>query len=268
MYILYLDESGDPNSWQEQKNFVIAGVAVYEGQIENIGEKLRGIQEKYFRGISVPIEFHATDIRNGKKAFRDFQPNIREEILKDVCKVIADNRHPSLIIFGAVLGIDSAQNPNQARSDVFEEVCCSLNSFLVEQHKLQHTNKALLIIDKYREDYYKQLLSTFRQNGTKYGYLGNIVDIPYFARCRETPMLQLADMSSYALYRYYEKNDDTYLKLISSRIYKTIDGKMFGLKHITKKKPCDCISCVTQKTFDKPIKPDNGDISQLFEEEE
>jgi hypothetical protein len=252
MYILYLDESGDPNSWQDQKNFVIAGVAVYEGQIETIGEKLRAIQQKYFPNISVPIEFHATDIRNGKGAFRDFHPIVREKILEDICGVITDNRYPSLIIFGAVLSIDAAQNPNQARSVVFEEVCCGLNSFLVLQHKLQRTTKGLLIIDRYREDYYKQLLSTFRQNGTKYGYLGNIVDIPYFARCRETPMLQLADMVSYALYRYYEKKDDRYLKMILPRIYKTLDGKMFGLKHITKVKPCDCISCVTQQTIIPP----------------
>lgn len=249
MYILYLDESGDPNNWQDQKNFVIAGVAVHEGQIENISEKLRAIQEKYFHGISVPIEFHATDIRNGHGAFRDFHPTKREEILEDLCKVITDNRFPSLIVFGAVLSIDAAQNPNQARSDVFEEVCCGSNSFLIQQHRLQHTNKGLLIIDRYREDYYKQLLSTFRQNGTKYGYLGNIVDIPYFARCRETPMLQLADMASYALYRYYEKKDDKYLKMIMPRIFKTFDGKMFGLKHITNVKPCTCVSCVTQQTI-------------------
>jgi hypothetical protein len=117
---------------------------------------------------------------------------------------------------------------------------------LVLQHKLQHTNKGLLIIDRNREDYYKQLLGTFHQNGTKYGYLGNIIDIPYFAQCRETPMLQLADLTSYAIYRYYEKKDDKYLKLILPRVYKTLDGKMFGLKHFTNKKPCDCVSCVNQ----------------------
>lgn len=246
MHILYLDESGDPSSWQEHKTFVIAGIAVHEGQITLISQRVRAIQEKYFPGISIPIEFHATEIRNGKGIFSDFNPSIREQILTDIYTVIADTRFPSLVIFGAVLSIDAAKNPNEDRSNVFEEVCCGLNTFLVLQHRLQHTGKGLLIIDRNREDYYKQLLSTFHQGGTKYGYLGNIVDIPYFAQCRETPMLQLADLTSYAIYRYYEKNDDTYLKLILPRIFKTFDGKMFGLKHFTNKKHCDCVSCVTQ----------------------
>jgi hypothetical protein len=79
MYILYLDESGDPNSWQQNKNFVIAGVAVHEGQITLISQRIRAIQEKYFPGISVPIEFHATEIRNGKGIFSDFNPVIENK---------------------------------------------------------------------------------------------------------------------------------------------------------------------------------------------
>ena len=40
MYILYIDESGDPYSWDEQNHFVLAGVAVHEGQVRNITSKL------------------------------------------------------------------------------------------------------------------------------------------------------------------------------------------------------------------------------------
>ena len=40
MYILYIDESGDYNNWEENKNFVLAGVAVHEGQIGKISGRL------------------------------------------------------------------------------------------------------------------------------------------------------------------------------------------------------------------------------------
>ena len=36
MYLLYLDESGDPNSWQQYDTFVLAGVAVFEGAINQL----------------------------------------------------------------------------------------------------------------------------------------------------------------------------------------------------------------------------------------
>jgi hypothetical protein len=174
------------------------------------------------------------------------QPEKREEILSQVYKTIVGINYPSLLVCGAVMGLDAAKDPNQVRRETFEEVCSSFNSYLVWEHKITHTQpKGLIIIDRNREDEYKQLLDNFRQNGTKYGYLGNIVDIPYFAQCRETPMLQAADFCSYAIYRHYEKQDDTYLKQIMPRFYRTIDGRMFGLKHITNKKPCACVSCST-----------------------
>ena len=34
MYILYLDESGNPEDWSQNRNFVLAGVAVFEGEIQ------------------------------------------------------------------------------------------------------------------------------------------------------------------------------------------------------------------------------------------
>jgi hypothetical protein len=249
MYLLYLDESGDPANWQEQQHFVIAGIAVYEFQIETLGKRLRAIQQKYLPDLSFPIVFHATDIRSGKGIFRNLQPDVREQLLISLYQAICDIRFPNLAIFGSVMDAGATIDAHQDRSSAFEEVISGFNSFLVIGHRLQHTNKGLVIIDKNREEQYKELLDNFQQQGTKYGYLANIVDIPYFARCRDTPMLQFADLCSYAIFRHYEKKDDKYLKLISPRIYRNIDGRMFGLKHITNIKPCGCLSCVTQKTI-------------------
>ena len=238
MYLLYLDESGDTGNWQEQRNFVIAGIAVHEFSIELLGSKLRTIQKKYFPEMPVPLVFHATDIRSGHGIFRTLQPEIRENLLTELYQTICDNRFPTVAVFGSVMGVDSAKNPFEDRSTTFEEVVSGFNSFLVMGHRLGHTNKGLIIIDKNREEQYKQLLDTFQDVGTKYGYLANIVDIPYFARCHDTPMLQFADLCAYAIFRCYEKQDDKYLNLILPRIYRNVDGKMFGLKHITSSRPC------------------------------
>lgn len=251
MYLLYLDESGDTGNWQQQKHFVIAGIGVYEFEIPTLGSKLKEAQKKYFPEITVPIVFHATDIHSGRGLFRTLTKETREELLKDLYSIICNNRFPKVVVFGAVIGIEDAKNPSTDRRSVFEEVICGFNSFLVEGYKFQRSankgfgNKGLIIIDKNREEQYKQLLDSFHDEGTKYGYLPNIVDIPYFARCHDTPLLQFADLSAYAIYRYYENQDNKYLELILPRIYKTLDGKMYGLKHLTTKH-CDCLPCVIQ----------------------
>ena len=247
MYLLYLDESGDTADWREQNNFVIAGVGVYEFRLKALSESLNDVQKKYFPNITVPIVFHATEIHSGVGRFRTFTKEKREELFADLYSIISNNRFPSLLVFGACLCVDAAENPYVDRSKTFEEVVSGFNSFLVENYKYSGGNKGLIIIDKNREETYKQLLDTFQAQGTKYGYLANIIDIPYFARCADTPMLQLADLCSYALFRHYEKQDNTYFNMISDRIYKNAEGKMFGLKHITNNNNCDCLSCSNLK---------------------
>jgi hypothetical protein len=44
MYLLYIDESGSG----EHTNFVLGGVAVFEGEIEQISQQLDTLQIHYF----------------------------------------------------------------------------------------------------------------------------------------------------------------------------------------------------------------------------
>lgn len=257
MYLLYLDESGDTSNYQEQAHFVIAGVGIYEFRIDILAKRLRETQRQYFPQINIPIVFHATDIHAGKGIFRTLTKETREKLLVDLYNIINEHRFPNVVVFGAVIGLEDARTPNKDRNSVFEEVVCGFNTFLVENYRTARAsnrgfgNKGLIIIDKNREEQYKQVLDNLQEGGTKYGYLGNVIDIPYFARCHDTPMLQLADLCSYAIFRYYEKKDDTYFKIVLPHIYKTLKGQLFGLKHLTDH-PCTCVACVNQKTIVSP----------------
>ena len=52
MYVIYLDESGDPNGWNNNQNhFVIGGLAIHEGQISRIGKVLDDVQAEFFPEI-------------------------------------------------------------------------------------------------------------------------------------------------------------------------------------------------------------------------
>jgi hypothetical protein len=193
--------------------------------------------------VNVPVEFHAEHFKHSKGWVKTFSLPLREQILEDIYKVIHNTRFPNLFVFAAALNIDSAVNAEQVRRDTFEEICSRFNNFLIWEHRVGYSSKGIVIIDKNREEEYLSLLRKF-QNRTKYGYLGNVVDIPYFAQSHETRMLQLADFCSYAVYRYIEGDDDSYFKIIQPRICrKPIDHKLDGFKHIIKDRNCKCLAC-------------------------
>jgi len=243
MNLLYLDESGSADGWKVQDHFVLAGVAVHEGQIYGLTREIDAVQTKYFPSISIPVEFHATEIRRGKNRFKDFNPSRREEILTDMYNVICNATYPNLVAFATAIHISAVENPMQARRIILEDICQRFNRFLTRKFKTGLPSKGLLIIDRNREEEYRQCISEFQSSGTKYGYIDNIVDIPYFARCHETRMLQLADFCANAVFRYYESDESKYLDMILPRFDKrSKEGPLDGLKHITKEE-CECYAC-------------------------
>lgn len=243
MYLLYLDESGDPTSWEIQNHFVIGGVAIHEGQVYQLTRQLDAIQAGFFPGITVPIPFHAADIRTGHGRFRGIDLDSRLRLLDDVYQVISTARFPNLIVFATSMHISAAQNAGQVLRDTFEDVCERFNKMLVRQFNLGHPDKGLLIIDRAHEQRYRELLAQFHSAGTTHGYLGNIVDIPYFAGRRDTRMIQLADFCAHAVFRYYENRDTTYFNQVLPRFDRRIPRHPpDGLKHITQD-PCSCEAC-------------------------
>ena len=141
MYIIYLDESGDPNGWNRQNHFVIGGVAIHEGQIWQLNQKIDQIQAKYFPGIQIPIKMHAVDIRGGRDRFRDLTEADRENLLDDIYQVISGTRFPHLIAFATVVHISAVTSPEQALRDTFEDICQRVNTFLVRQFNRGQPNK-------------------------------------------------------------------------------------------------------------------------------
>lgn len=228
-----------------QKNFVLGGVAIHEGQIYSLTKELNDIQEKYFPGITVPIEFHITPIRKGKGPhFNKFSKETREQIIDDVFNIIHKTYFPNLIAFATSIDVSAVKSPNQVCRDCFENVCQNFNLFLYHQYKKGIPSKGMLIIDRGREKQYLQIYSEFKQSEAVEKYLGNIIDIPYFAACRETRMLQIADFCANAVYRYYESGITKQMDKILPRFYR---GPKYhptsGLNHIINDETCQCYAC-------------------------
>jgi len=237
MYLLYLDEAGDFNSWQNQNCAVLGGVAVHEGQLQRISALVDQVQAKWFPGISFPLEFHASAIRAGKERFRSFSPADRALMLSDLYGLLAAEQFPQLVAFTTTIDVSAVKTPTQALGDAFEDICQRFNTFLVRGFGKGIKNKGLLIIDRssYSEPLYRDMVSRFRSTGTRYGYLHNIVDAPLFTESHYTRFMQLADFVSWAAFRYHESGDPAYLNRILPRFDRSSPQSTppDGFKHLT-----------------------------------
>lgn len=247
LYILYLDESGNPEN-PADKHFVLAGIAVFETQAYFVSNNVDEIQSKHFPGVP-PIEFHASHIRSGKDFWRNITASKRDEVLHDLCAVIAKSHSPGLILFGAVIEKNNIRYGDDAIRLATEQVCKRFDTFLVRQfHEKNEPQRGMLV---FAESHYqaraKVWVRDFRKLGTQWGVLRNLCDIPYFASTRETRLLQLADLVAHSIFISYEKREDSLSNIILKK-FDNKDGVLHGLVHVSDNKvTCVCPACLSRK---------------------
>jgi hypothetical protein len=245
VYLFYLDESGEPGSWQQNDNFILAGVAIHEGQVRRLSGQIDAVQRRFFPSILVPIEIHSQHIHGGKDRFRQMPSADRAALLDAAYDVIAAAGFPNLVAFITAIHVSAVTSASQALEDCLADVCQRFNTFLVRQCNAGHIDKGLLIMDRSgREARVRELMAEFERSGTQHGYLGNIMDVPYFADSTNTRMLQIADLVAFAGGRYFNANDRTYLDNVLARIdRRSSRGPVVGLKHIVgRTHRCSCIA--------------------------
>jgi hypothetical protein len=222
----------------------MGAVAVHEGQVSDLSKELDKIQRRYFPGIKIPIALHATDIYQAKGPFHDLKPDQRQTLMLDVYRLIGEQHFPNFVAFATVLHISALPKEDIALDMVFADMSDRFNLFLKRHYRRGHPTKGLLIIDQTHTQQYRELLRKYHSDGTRYGNLENIVDIPYFASINDTRLLQLADFLAYSVFRYYERNDRKYFDIVLPRFDRRGPNEPpDGLKHITKSVPCSCVAC-------------------------
>jgi hypothetical protein len=237
MYLLYVDESGDggidPGS---SRHLVLSGVAMHEGQWRTLTQSLDEIQEIHFPLSGNNIEFHASDIRSGRSVYRGIAPQERAAILADVYHVIPSTRQ-GLTLFAVIVDKQALfykYNGKVAPYDrAFEGLCTMFNFFLQRmQKRTKNVLRGIVVFDEARPSLSKQirtLLAQFQAGGTRWATMTNLIETAFFFDSRNSRIMQLADFCSYAVYRWYEADDDSFLR----KIYPKFDrhgAKLHGLK--------------------------------------
>jgi len=235
VYVLYIDESGDggihPSS---SKHLVLAGAAMHEGHWRGLTATLDATQKSYFPLAGSNVEFHASDLRTGRAAFRGMPPATREKLMLEIYTAIARSR---LTLFAATIEKNSLISKYKGAAEpydtAFEGLCTMFNYFLrrIQSHT-GNVLRGIVVLDESRPSLSKQirmLLTKFLASGTRWAPMTNLIETAFFFDSRNSRLMQVADFTSYAIYRWYEAGDDTYLRIIH-RKFDRQGIKIHGLK--------------------------------------
>lgn len=200
------------------------------------------------------MEFHAAQIHSGNgEPWHSLRRPDRQQILIDLCDAIVSIPPKALYLFGVAVHKASFDREDPVEK-AFHELCGHLDAF-IEQANLElekggkSKNRGLMVLDcsRYAGRLDKLLLEYRRKGGTKFGRVRNFADAPTFAKSETTRLLQAADVATYAVFRYYERNDTLLFNRLIGRFHET-QGKIHGLMHLRAAwRECACPGCLSRK---------------------
>lgn len=91
-----------------------------------------------------------------------------------------------------------------------------------------------------------KLMQQFHKEGTLWTSISHIIETPLFVNSELTSMVQLADLCSYTIRRYFELGESDLFDRIKQRFDKH-NSKLVGIRHFTSP-DCICAVCTSRKT--------------------
>lgn len=262
MYLLYLDESGTDSCkiGDKDRYYILAGIAIHEGQLPHLREQLdelAGNLKNQHAFDKDDFEFHAQEIHSGKKIWRKVDPEKRKIALEYILKRgIFQKLNPEAKIglrgTNPLFGVAVDKQANVLQGDktpleyAFEQICSRFSKFLGKHSKKVSQNKGLIIYDNNSaKTKLETSLKIFRdkKQGTQFGYISGIDEIPLFIDSKKSRGIQYADAIAYAMKRFYDHKDNRYLKKLEQS-FDYNDGRVDGLLHMSDfRESCECPYC-------------------------
>jgi hypothetical protein len=125
---------------------------------------------------------------------------------------IIHGQRSAIRLFG--VAVDKAHvAPRDPVEMAFEEICNRFNLFLARSNNREsqsgNSQRGLVTMDEMRQEQPLQSIARhFRVNGTRWGALRNMAEVPVFVDSRASRLVQLADLIAYALW-----GEDTPIKM-------------------------------------------------------
>ncbi len=255
MHLLYVDDSGSVGNANET-HFILGGVAIFERGIYHVIKALDDVVAGFgLGGNPHDLELHGNEMYNGRSApWSSLKRPDREQMIRAALNVVAGQKS-AVRLFG--VAVNKAHiAPRDPVEYAFEEICNRFNLFLRRSNnresKSGESQRGLVIMDEtHHEQPLQALARHFRVNGTRWGALRNMAEVPLFVDSRASRAVQLADLVAYALWRKYEIQDGRFFDALTP-FFDSEGGVIHGLVHARPRAPqCFCPACMSRNSAPK-----------------
>ena len=193
MYLLYLDGSGSVRNPAE-RHFVLAGVAVFERLIYHLISETDQFVSTLGVGAIHDVELHASVMANGRKA--PWKGMVRKDRLVTIENGLDLLKHAHWSVTAFAVVVDKqAVSPDDPVERAFEEICNRFNLFLARLwNRKGEKHRGLVVMDKsHYEETLQGLARRFRDQGTRWGNLRNLAEVPLFVDSAASRGLSFVD---------------------------------------------------------------------------
>ena len=126
------------------------------------------------------------------------------------------NKHPHDARLFAVILEKKRYSGQDIAEIAFEQLSSRFDQYLSRLYKRRdEKHRGLILFDKSSTEHRIQTLAReFKYKGHSFGVTRNYAEVPVFLDSRASRLIQLADLVAFALFRKYEKDDDTFFHVI------------------------------------------------------
>lgn len=241
MYIIFIDESGQPGGFNKEINelvkntsnyFILSGFIIDADEILHIEEKLRNIKLKYGLNPYHEVKWNTR--------YKDIGINFKEitNMKKEIMQIV--NNYKNSVI-GIVMDKECCYKNKQfiqTHNDLYAvalhllmERCCMQ---ITDEKGRNTTIPAMLFADSRKNDSNNKLdielqnaYLRAKNMGTYFVKFPNFCDTLIFVDSDYSAGIQIADFCAGAIYRKYEKEDDTFFNILKPSI-RTHKGEIIG----------------------------------------
>lgn len=231
MYLCYVDESGNRNI-DKEKFFVLCSLSIKERSWKQIMDKLQTLLDCY----NLPKSINFKHLRRMNYESTPFTKLSGEELKRFSENLYGIIRGENVKIHAIIIDKHKLKN----RYIKTQEPYTLAYKYLIERISflLQEANQyGIIILDELggsRYQNWRRLChEIFRDKGTDYMKIENIIETLFFNREDNSWPLQLADLCTYNIWKYLFDRDYYFFHLMEPMIYQNKEGKIegYGLKY-------------------------------------
>lgn len=214
MLLLYIDESGGfERQRQDLEHVTVGGVAIHEQAIEPFRARVDEVMATVLDPQNRGLEIHAAAMTAGRGAWRKIPRDVRYDLLVRLSALLGsfqpDPGYGLLAVARAPLAVPKVDPLER----VFEELLLRFRSMLDRLSQEDDQQFGIVVADEAKyEQILQPLVAEWRDTGVarhRLGRLDRLVEVPLFVDSQATRLLQMADVVTHAVWRFYEhRNDD------------------------------------------------------------